>query len=216
MISGLLKENKIKPYQVIDYNTRDLGTQSFRQVFKVGCFLLSLFFFFASCNNDLKKIHQTIDKSILNNERADSVTIIYSKEGHTKAQMFAKTFNHVQDAKPPYIEMKNGLKVLFYDDSLHVQSTMHAKYGKYFEQSGNVLVRDSVVVYNIKNEQLNTEELVWSEKLQKFYTEKFVKISTPTQVIYGDGLESDQTFSDYTILNVKGTIGVKKTSLPLQ
>ena len=151
---------------------------------------------------------------MLNTERADSVTIIYSKEGITKAQMFAKTFNHVQDANPPYIEMKNGLRVLFYDDSMNVQNTLHAKYGKYFEQNGNVLVRDSVVVYNIKKEQLNTEELVWNEKLQKFYTEKFVKITTPTQIIYGDGLESNQNFSDYTILKVKGIIGVKESTLP--
>ena len=179
-------------------------------------FLVPGFIFFSSCKNDLKKIHQTIDKSMLNTERADSVTIIYSKEGITKAQMFAKTFNHVQDAHPPYIEMKNGLRVLFYNDSMEVQSTLHAKYGKYFEQNGNVLVRDSVVVYNIRKEQLNTEELVWNEKLQKFYTEKFVKITTPTQIIYGDGLESNQNFSDYTILKVKGIIGVSDSTLPVQ
>lgn len=180
-------------------------------------FLLAMMIIlFSACKNDMKKIQETIDRSMLNTEHADSVTIIYSKEGSTKAQMFAKTFNHVQDAKPPYIEMKQGLKVLFYDDSMQVQSTLHAKYGKYFEQNGNVLVRDSVVVYNIKKEQLNTEELVWNEKLQKFYTQKFVTITTPTQIIYGDGLESNQNFSDYTILNVKGIIGVNKSTLPVQ
>ena len=176
----------------------------------------SILLLHASCKNDLKKMQQTIDRSMLNTERADSVTIIYSKEGITKAQLFAKTFNHVQDAKPPYIEMKNGIKVLFYNDSMNLQSTLLAKYGRYFEQSGNVLVRDSVVVYNIKKEQLNTEELIWNEKLQKFYTDKFVKITTPTQIIYGNGLESNQNFSDYTILKMKGIIGVNKSSLPLQ
>ena len=176
----------------------------------------SILLLHASCKNDLKKIHQTIDRSMLNTERADSVTIIYSKEGITKAQLFAQTFNHVQDAKPPYIEMKNGIKVLFYNDSMNLQSTLLAKYGRYFEQSGNVLVRDSVVVYNIKKEQLNTEELIWNEKLQKFYTDKFVKITTPTQIIYGNGLESNQNFSDYTILKMKGIIGVNKSSLPVQ
>lgn len=178
--------------------------------------LTVVMFLQSACNNDMKKIQETIDRSMLNTEHADSVTIIYSKEGITKAQMFAKTFNHVQDAKPPYIEMKQGLKVLFYNDSMQVQSTLHAKYGKYFEQNGNVLVRDSVVVYNIKKEQLNTEELVWNEKMQKFYTQKFVTITTPTQIIYGDGLESNQNFSDYTILNVKGIIGVNKSTLPTQ
>jgi LPS export ABC transporter protein LptC len=183
-------------------------------------FLLALILGFGilgqGCKNDMKKIKTTLNRSMLNTERADEVQIIYSKEGHTKAQLFTKTFNHIQNTIPTYIEMKNGLKVEFYDDSLKVLSTLTSKYGKMFEDTGNVLVRDSVVVTNAKNEQLNTEELVWNEKLQKFYTEKFVKISTSTQVIYGDGLESNQTFTQYKITNVKGIIGVNKNTLPAQ
>lgn len=152
---------------------------------------------------------------MLNVERAEEVTIIYSKDGSTKAKLFTKNFKHIQNTDPSYIEMSKGLKVEFYDDTLQVQSTLTAKYGKYFEQSGNVLVRDSVVITNIKKERLNTEELVWNEKLQKFYTEKFVTITTPTQIIYGDGLESNQNFSVYKITNIKGMIGVTSSSLPL-
>ncbi|MBL7766501.1 MAG: LPS export ABC transporter periplasmic protein LptC [Chitinophagaceae bacterium] len=174
----------------------------------------SLMFSLYSCKQDLKSGVKVLDKSLLNTERAEEVTIIYSKEGHTQAMLYTKSFNHIQNVIPSYIEMKKGLKVEFFDDSLHVQSTLTAKYGKYFESNGNVLVRDSVVVTNKKNERLNTEELVWNEKLQKFYTEKFVKISTPTQVIYGDGLESNQNFSVYKITNVKGIIGISKSALP--
>ena len=55
--------------------------------------------------------------------------------------------------------------------------------------------------------------LIWNEKIQKFYTDKFVTITTPTQIIYGDGLESNQNFSDYTILKVKGVFGVNKSTI---
>ena len=152
---------------------------------------------------------------MLNTERAEDVTILYSKEGIVKARLTTKIFHHIQNTLVPYIEMKNGLKMEFFDDSLKSSSTLTAKYGKYFEQNGNVLVRDSVVIFNNKKEQLNTEELVWNEKIQKFYTEKFVKITTPTQIIYGDGLESNQNFSEYKIINIKGIIGVNKSSIPL-
>lgn len=167
-----------------------------------------------SCENDLKKIHSTLDRSLLNQEKAEGVVILYSKEGHTKAQLFTKTFSHIQNTKPSYVEMRNGLRVEFYNDSLQIITTLTAKYGKLFEETGNVLVRDSVVVTNDKKEQLNTEELVWNEGAQKFFTEKFVKISTPTQVIYGDGLESNQTFTEYKITNVKGIIGVSNNVVP--
>jgi LPS export ABC transporter protein LptC len=180
----------------------------------LGCILCLQVLLF-SCKNDIQQLKATLDKSIVNVERAEDVTIIYSKDGATKATLFTSHFTHIQNVDPSYIEMKKGLKVEFYNDSLQVQSTLTAKYGKYFEQNGNVLVRDSVVVTNLKKEQLNTEELVWNEKLQKFYTEKFVKITTPTQIIYGDGLESNQNFSEYKIINIKGMIGVTANSLPL-
>ncbi|HQW47102.1 MAG TPA: LPS export ABC transporter periplasmic protein LptC [Chitinophagaceae bacterium] len=180
----------------------------------MGCILYLQGLLF-SCKNDIQQLKATLDKSIINVERAEDVTIIYSKDGATKATLFTSHFTHIQNVDPSYIEMKKGLKVEFYNDSLQVQSTLTAKYGKYFEQNGNVLVRDSVVVTNLKKEQLNTEELVWNEKLQKFYTEKFVKITTPTQIIYGDGLESNQNFSEYKIINIKGMIGVTANSLPL-
>ncbi|HMN32095.1 MAG: LPS export ABC transporter periplasmic protein LptC [Chitinophagaceae bacterium] len=169
---------------------------------------------FVSCKNGIHQYKDLVDNAALNTEKAEEVTIIYSTEGVTKAKLFTKDFKHIQSTNPSYIEMKNGLEVEFYNDSLEVQSKLTAKYGKYFEQNGNVLVRDSVVITNIKNEKLNTEELVWNEKLQKFYTEKFVTITTPTQVIYGDGLESNQNFSVYKITNIKGMIGITQSAIP--
>lgn len=171
-------------------------------------------FFLLQCKSDLKKAAEIIDPSTLNTERADEVTILYSKNGHTSAKLFTPKFNHIQNVNPSYIEMTKGLKVQFYDENMNVQSTLTAKYGKYFEQKGNVLVRDSVVIVNSKREQLDSQELVWDEKLQQFYTEKFVKITTPTQVIYGDGLISNQNFSEYKIINIKGIIGIQKGSFP--
>ncbi len=183
------------------------------EIFK-KTFLWSVFFLFLSCKNNLNKYKEILDNSALNTEKAEDVSIIYSTDGKTKAILFTKNFKHIQNVDPNYIEMNNGLEVEFYDDSLQVQSKMTAKYGKYFEQNGNVLVRDSVVIINMKNERLNTEELVWNEKLQKFYTEKFVTITTPTQIIYGNGLESNQNFSIYKITNIKGMIGVTKSAIP--
>lgn len=151
---------------------------------------------------------------MLNTENASDVTIIYSKEGDVKARLKTKTFQHIQNTSVPYIEMKNGLQVDFFTDGLQPQSTLTAKYGKYFEGTGNVLVRDSVVVSNYRHEQLNTEELIWNEKLQKFYTQQFVKITTPTQIIYGNGLESNQNFTQYKITNIKGMIGITKNAIP--
>lgn len=169
---------------------------------------------FVSCKNDPKEIDALVNKSAFQEDKAHDVTIYYSENGHTRARLSTKEFIRNDAAKPPYIDMKQGVRVEFFDDSLNIESTLNARYARYYEQQGNILVRDSIVVVNKKGERLNTEELVWNEKLRKFYTEKFVRITTPSQTMYGDGLEANEDFTWYQIKNPKGVVQVDKTEMP--
>lgn len=175
-----------------------------------GILLLSV----AACKNDPKEIHALMSKGEAQEDKAFDVTILYSENGKTKARLFTREFVRNEVAKPPYVDMKKKLFVEFFDDSMKVNNTLSAKYARYYEQQENVLIRDSVVVVNKKGEELNTEELVWNQKLRKFYTEKFVRITTPTQVMYGDGLEANEDFSWYEIKHPKGIVQVDKESVP--
>lgn len=64
---------------------------------------------------------------------------------------------------------------------------------------------------NEKNEKLNTEHLIWNERTKKIYSDDFVKITTPDEIIFGNGFEADQDFSRYKIMKIKGTINLKKS-----
>jgi hypothetical protein len=77
--------------------------------------LLFWIIFLFSCQNDMKKIKLIIDRQSLQVENAEEVSIIYSKEGYTKALLQTKRFTHHQQKTPTFIEMKEGLKVTFYD-----------------------------------------------------------------------------------------------------
>jgi len=76
------------------------------------------------------------------------------------------------------------------------------------EAKGNVIVRNE-----FKNEQLNTEVLIWNELRHTIHTEASVKITTPNKVLYGTGLQSNETFSNYTILHPRGEMKIEKDSL---
>jgi LPS export ABC transporter protein LptC len=166
-----------------------------------------------ACSNNMQQVNTLVDKSLLDSENADSVQLYYSTNGQIRAILYALKFTHATSSKPSYIEMQKGLKVHFYNGDTMPTSTLTAKRGKYFEDKNNVLVKDSVVVVNVKNERLETEELVWNDQKQIFYTEKFVTITTPTQIIYGDGMEANQDFTYYKILNPKGVFAVNKNKL---
>lgn len=177
--------------------------------------ILGAVLFTASCKNDKKEIDKLVSKRNTQEDKADEVTIIYSENGQSKIRMYATEFIRNEIAKPPYVDMRKGLRVEFFNDSTHeIESTLTAQYARWYEGKGNVLIRDSVVVVNKKNETLNTEELIWNQNVKKFYTEKFVRIATPDQVMYGDGLEANEDFSWYRIKNPKGTVRVNKEQLP--
>jgi LPS export ABC transporter protein LptC len=170
---------------------------------------------FSSCGNTTKEINQATGKGVNTQEdKASDVVIHYSEKGRVRAILYAKEFIRNESALPPYTEVKKSLKVEFIDDSLHVESTLTSKYARLYENEENVLVRDSVVIVNKKGERLSTEELVWNKRAGKFYTEKKVQITTPSQVMYGDGLEANEDFSIYKITNLRGTLQVDKTEMP--
>ena len=169
-----------------------------------------------SCKNTNEEIENLTGTSKAHQlDKATDVTMYYSDKGQLKAVIFAKEFLRNEAAKPAYADIKKGLKVEFYNDSLKIESTLTAKSARIYEVEGNVIVRENVVVVNKKGEQLNTEELVWNQKLDKFYTDKKVTITTaPNQVMYGEGLEANADFSWYKIKNLRGNIAVDGKDVP--
>jgi hypothetical protein len=52
--------------------------------------------------------------------------------------------------------------------------------------------------------------LNWSQEKQEIFTDDFIKITTANEVIYGQGLVSNQNFTKYTIKKIKGTISIDR------
>jgi LPS export ABC transporter protein LptC len=189
-------------------------TFSIKILFRAYILSPLLLILLCGCNNDPQQIKALTDKNAMQEDKATDVVFVYSEQGKAKARLFAHTFIRNESAKPPFTDMKEGLKVEFYDDSLHITSTLTAGYARYYEKQQNILIRNNIVIVNKKGEQLNTEELVWNQNIKKFYTEKFVKITTQSQVLFGDGLEANEDFTWYKIKNLKGTVQVNKTDVP--
>lgn len=181
--------------------------------------LLLGFFFcagFAACKNsddDIDKVRGV--KKMKIKDKASDVTLYYSDKGQVKAVVHATEMFRNEAADPAYTEIRNGLKVEFLNDSLGVESTLTARSARIFEGESNVIVREQVVVVNKKGERLETEEIVWNQRLDKFYTNKNVVIRTPPdQVMNGTGLEANADFSWYKITRLRGNISVENNQIP--
>lgn len=167
----------------------------------------------AACENNLQKI-QELDKKQANIEIAKNIRLLYSQAGKVKAQLTAPVLYRYLD-DPPHVLLNNGLRVLFYNDSMQVQSILTAREGIYEENTNKITVKNNVVLINNKGEKLECAELHWDPQKQQFYTNTDVKITTPGQLIYGTGLVAPADFSSYTVTHIHNSnIKVNNNELP--
>jgi LPS export ABC transporter protein LptC len=179
-----------------------------KAAFLTGCF------FIGSCENSLQELNQFTEKKT-GVEEAKNVNIIYSLGDRTKAKLTAPYMLRHEESVP-YIEFTKTLHTDFYDDSLRIESRLNAHYGKYMETESKVYLRDSVVVFNTKGDTLYCNELYWdrSKTGKEFYTDKPVRIRTPSQIIDGDGLDAPQDFKSWHIINGRGFVRVSSAEFP--
>lgn len=165
---------------------------------------------FVSCQNSIEEINDLTAQLEPDVETVCDVEILYSEEGKMRVQLEGPLLLR-HKTKEPFTEFPGGVTVTFFEQSLKPTSKLTAKYAIREEKDKTTVVRDSVVWYNIyKKERLETEELIWNEKTKKISSEKFVKITTETESIYGEGFEADQDFTKYKIKDIHGQVRIKK------
>jgi len=171
----------------------------------------SVFFisiFFISCQTDIQTINLITAGDDLPSESMKDAEIMYSDSAKVKMKLMAPKLDRY--VNKDYIEFPSGMNLLFYNDSMRVDARMKSDYGIRYEKEEKMEAKKNVEVVNVKGEKLNTEHLIWDEAKGTIHTEAFVKITTGDEIIYGDGLESNQDFTKYKILHPKGTITVKE------
>lgn len=166
----------------------------------LAAFLGSCFFIYA-CENKMETV-RGLGKKKIGVEEATNIESLLSQEGKLKAKLTAPFMLRYQ-LDTPKVEFPKTLKVIFYGEGLKIESRLSANYAMYLENQNKVFLRDSIVVYNMTGDTLHTNELYWDQEKAKFYTDKNVIISKPTQKLYGTGMEADQNFKKITVFKVR-------------
>jgi LPS export ABC transporter protein LptC len=143
-------------------------------------------------------------------EVAQDVEILYSDSAIVRVRVTGPLLHNINERENARQEFPKGIRIEFLEPNLSVRSTLTAKTAVRQQEKGLITARDSVVFVTVKQEKLETEELIWDEKSGKVRTEKFVKVTKPGEVIYGFGLEAEQDFSYWKILVPKGRLKVEQ------
>ena len=172
--------------------------------------VLLAFGILCSCENDVKEIESLSEKNNEPVSRARNVKVIYSEKSNVKINITAPLMEEYGVEEDKYMEMKEGVKVLFYDSLMNVSSTLTSNYAINRVAENIMEAKDDVVVVNDSGDVLNTEHLIWLQDSSKIYTDEFVKITTTDEIIMGEGMEANQDFTKWKIHKIKGIINIKE------
>jgi len=184
-----------------------LGLNFFHKIC-TSIFLIGVFFLI-SCENNVEKVNLLTAATELPAEESENIKIIYSDSGYSKMVIEAPKLERFNTEKA-YTEFKDGIHVTFFNKLGEQESELFADYAIDYEKENMMEAKGNVIVVNVNGDRLNTEHLVWLKTEKRIKSNEFVKIETQEEIIYGDGLDANEDFTQYRIKNIKGVITINE------
>lgn len=159
-----------------------------------------------ACENNLREVEKiSAKKLIVPVDKSTGVEIIYSDSAHVKAKLITPELLNFKTEKP-YIEMRKGVTVIFFDQNQQESSRVRSDYAIRRERENRVELRRNVVVTTIKGETFKSDELIWDETKKRFFSNKLVSITSKDNVLHGTSFWANEDFSYYEIVQSTGDL----------
>lgn len=159
-----------------------------------------------ACENKIEDVELFSNKGIIAMETGDEVEILFSENGIIRVKMLVKRMERYGGDRP-YIDMKNGVQLFFFDSAGNTSSTLQSDKAINYINEDRLEASGNVVVTNNEDQKIQTEFLVWEadekDAEKKIWSDKFVTITTKNEILMGDGFEARQDFSKYKIKKTK-------------
>jgi LPS export ABC transporter protein LptC len=183
--------------------------QAYRQITFLSIITLGVIMLF-SCENDMAVVNEMTKRDTLPVVTSYDIAVLYSERGKPQFILEAPVAAfYIGD--DPYQEFPEGFHVSFFDSLMNKKSELMADYGISYDKRKIMEARRNVIVMNHeKNEKLNTEHMIWDQTEKSIFSEVFVKITTPTDVLYGEnGFEADESFNNWVIRKTSGEFEIE-------
>ncbi len=179
------------------------------KIFRIAVLVSGAAILLVGCENDIEKIKAFSSSENLPSQEAINFQTLFTDSGEVRFLLKAPKLLRFENDGQPFVEFPQGIELVKYDANQDIISSITADYAKQFPKEDKWEAKNNVVATNLDGDTLKTEHLFWEEKTEKIYTEEFVRIIRPDQIVTGIGFESDQSLNNWRIKNPKGTIYIE-------
>lgn len=169
---------------------------------------------FYSCTNDIETIKAFSSPEALPVVHAYNYETTFTDSGVVRFFLKTPELMRFETDGQPFVEFPQGIELVKYDNYHRIISRITARYAKQFVKEKKWEAKNDVVAVNAAGDTLKTEHLVWDERAEKIYSDQYVRIVRPDQIITGIGFESDQSMDNWRIKNPRGTIYIQVNPEP--
>jgi LPS export ABC transporter protein LptC len=170
------------------------------------------FFLLASCSDEEKETVEVVfDPETTYTMKTTEVSTLVSDSGITRYRANADVWLIYGKANEPYWYFPEGLYLEQFDTLFQVKSSIKADTAYYFEKQELWKGVGNVEMKSLDGEYFTTSLIFWDQKLQKIYSDKYIRIEQQDKVITGIGFESNQSMTEYKIFNTTGIFPVNET-----
>lgn len=165
-----------------------------------------------SCRNDIEQVRAITDKNTHPVQTSYNASYSFSEKGKLQTRLEATLLEQFDlEGDEDYLLASNGFTMIFFDAGEKQDAQITAINGKYEEKNKLLTAWGSVVLTNKAGEKLETEELIYLQDSARIVTDKEVTITlSGGTVLRGRGLESNDSFTRYRILQPTGDIMVEE------
>lgn len=161
---------------------------------------------FLGCGGDSIEYQKALEEesSIKPDQLANFIKVNFYEDSWTKAVLTSDRAEIYFGSQQTHL-IGNVVVEYFSKNSGKRLSKLTADKATIDDNTKDMIATGNVVVWSDSARvKLETTKLQWSNDRQIVYTNEFIKVTTPSEIINGYGFESDLSFSYYKILKVSG------------
>lgn len=139
----------------------------------------------------------------------DSVSTLISDSGITRYRITAPRWLIYDKASPSFWCFPKGIYLEKFSEDMQIDASLIADSARYLDSEGVWELWGNVHAVNERGETFDTPLLIWEQCEERIHSDSSITITRDASVIIGVGFESNQTMTQYTILQPTGYFPVE-------
>ena len=169
-----------------------------------GWVLMVVLVTLSACKEDDRLGRTSLDVSHMPTLSTRNVATVISDSGYTKYKVVTPLWNVYNEVKEPYWDFPEGVYLRQLSRDHKVVSSVAADSAVYVPSKKLWKLFGSVEIDQVDKSYFFSERVFFDDRNHKIYSDTFIHIKTPSQILEGIGFESNLDMTQYRVLKPSG------------